>query len=355
MAGDVERDPGGPRVTRELLRALPKTDLHVHLDGSIRPETLLELADRYGRELPATDPDALAEHMHVRDARDLDDYLARFDITLSVLQQPDALERAAYELAADAAAENVRYMEVRYSPVLNTREGLTPTAVIEATLSGLGRAEREYDIRTGVIVCAMRHMEPERSIEMARAAVEFGDRGVVGFDLAGPESGYPPADHAAAFDLAAGAGLSITVHAGEAFGPASIRQAIQECHADRIGHGVRLFEDQALEELVRDRRIPLEVCYTSNLQTRATRAAGEHPVRRYYDAGLVVTINTDNRLMSRTTVTDELWRVHRTHDFSWAELHDLTLMGFRSAFLPEDEKVALTRRAEADLKRLSPG
>lgn len=328
-------------VTRERLHRLPKTDLHVHLDGSLRPTTMIELADDLGVELPAKTADGLARHMHVSDGRNLVDYLARFETTLALMQTAPALERIAFELAADAAEENVRYMEVRFCPYLNMRGGLAADEVLEAVLRGLRRAEAEHEVATGVIVCALRNLDPSVSVQMADAAVAFRGRGVVGFDLAGAEDGNPPVDHVAAFDLAADGNLPITIHAGEAFGPASIHQAVHRCHARRIGHGTRLFEDPELMEFVNDFRIPLEICLTSNVQTRAAGSLEDHPLRTYYDRGLVVTLNTDNRLMSGTTMTDEFLAAHEHLGFTWDELCDIATMGVCSAFLPHQERVAL--------------
>lgn len=339
-------------VSRDLLRRLPKTDLHVHLDGSLRPETLIALAREYHQPLPTDDPESLREHMYVRDARDLVDYLTRFDITLSVLQTADALDRVAYELADDAARENVRYMEVRYSPVLNTREGLTLHEVVEASLRGLNRAAKDFAIRANVIICALRQMSPQTSVELAHVAADFKDRGVVAFDLAGPEYDHPPKKHAEAFRVAAHANLGITVHAGEAFGAASIRQALHDCGADRIGHGTRLYEDTELMRYVNDFRIPLEVCLTSNVQTRVVDSLATHPAKRYLVEGLVVTLNSDNRLMSGTTVTDELAHAHEHLGFGWTELAAIARMGFESAFLPWPEKREMLETVDREIARL---
>jgi adenosine deaminase len=337
------------QITRELLHRLPKADLHVHLDGSLRAATMLELADAAGVALPVADAPALAEYMHVRQGRDLVDYLARFDVTLALMQTEAAIERIAFELAQDAAAENVRYMEVRFCPALNMRGGLSGEAVVEAALSGLRRAEPDHDIETAVIVCGLRNLPVQTSIEMAELAVTFRDRGVVAFDLAGAERGHPPIDHQPAFQIAADANMAITIHAGEAFGPASIHQAIHSCNARRIGHGTRLFEDPDLMRFVNDFRIPLEICLTSNVQTRAAASLGEHPLRMFYDVGLVVTINTDNRLMSATTVTDEYLRAHEALGFGWDELCDITVMGFESAFLSYQDRAALVAAVKQEL------
>lgn len=339
------------RVTRERLARLPKTDLHVHLDGSLRPTTLIELAEERDVKLPTRDPDALVDYMHVQDARDLVDYLERFDITLSVMQDAEALERIAFELAEDAAAENVRYMEVRFSPVLNVQNGLTLEEAVAAPLRGLRRAEKEYGIRTGIIICGIRNMSPHTSMDLADLTVQFKRDGVVAFDLAGAEYNNPAKMHREAFYRVGNANIAATIHAGEAYGPESIHQALHYCNANRIGHGTRLFEDPELMQYVNDFRIPIEICITSNVQTRAVESFEKHPVRLYYDEGLVVTLNTDNRLMSATTVTDEYWRAHEHLGFSWDELVRISLYGFESAFLSHKEKQALLLpgiRAEID-------
>ena len=339
-------------VTRDRLLALPKAELHVHLDGSLRPETMLELANERGAPLPASEPEALAHAMRASRSSNLAEYLEKFAVTLSLMQTPEALERAALELAEDAACENVRYLEVRYSPVLHTTEGMTLEEAVEAPLRGLARAEAELDILTGVIVCGIRSLPPRVSVELAELAVAFKDRGVVAFDLAGREAGHPARDHAEAFHFAARHNLPVTVHAGEGDGAGSIAQAVHDCHARRIGHGTRLLEDPALEAFVNDFRIPLEVCLTSNVQTRVTPTFGVHPLRRYFDAGLVVTLSTDNRLISGTTLTDEYWLAHQHLGFTWEELTEVSLLGFQAAFLPYQAKLGLLERVEGEVGAL---
>lgn len=347
MAPDV---PG--MVTRERLRALPKAELHVHLDGSLRPSTMLELAREQGMTLPASDPSALAEAMRAADSRNLVEYLEKFAVTLSLMQTPEVLERTAYELAEDSARESVRYLEVRYSPVLHSEQGMSLEEAVEAPLRGLARAEAELGIRTGLIVCGIRSFEPSVSLRLAELAVAFKEDGVVAFDLAGAEAGNPAGNHREAFQLAADHNLAVTVHAGEADGPASIAQALHHCHARRIGHGTRLLEDPALEAFVNDFRIPLEVCLTSNVQTRVVPTLQAHPFRRYFDAGLVVTLNTDNRLVSGTTLTDEYWRAHQQLGLGWDELVEVALLGFQAAFLPYQAKVGLLEEVEEEIRTL---
>ena len=336
-------------ITRTLLERLPKAELHCHLDGSLRPQTMLELARDYGVAMPADDEEQLREHMVVRDARNLEDYLARFETTLSVMQTAEALERIAYELAEDASREGVRYLEVRYAPVLNVRGGLSLGESVEAPLRGLARAERDHGIVGRVIVCSLRNLSPEVSLELAQLAVAYRRSGVVGFDLAGGEAGNPASRHAAAFRHAHENDLPCTCHAGEGDGPGSVREAVHACCAQRIGHGTRLIEDESLTDYVNDRRIALEICLTSNVQTRAAASYEAHPLRRYFDRGLNVVLNTDNRLMSGTTLVDEYAHAARELDFSFEELARVALNGFESAFLPAAERAALVERARIDI------
>lgn len=343
---------GDPDATDARLHRLPKPELHVHLDGSLRPATMAELARERDATLPTYDAPALAEHMLVSDAHSLEEYLSRFVLTLSVMQDAPALERIAYELAADHAAENVRYVEVRFCPALNTAGGLSPDQVMDAVLAGLARAGKECAIRTGVIVCALRTLEPGISVEMAELAVAYRNRGVVAFDLAGAEAGNPVHDHLAAFRVAREAGLPRTVHAGEGFGAPSIHEAVHLAGAARIGHGTRLFEDPELEDLVRAHAIPLEVCITSNVQTGVAPTYGQHPVRRYRAEGIPVVLCTDNRLMSGVSLTDE-YRHARDHlGFTWADLVQVARTGFASAFLADDEKGRLLADFEAGVAEL---
>lgn len=323
------------------LRELPKAELHCHLDGSVRPDTLLELAREYRVPMPADTPEELARAMRADDARSLEDYLRLFDTTVSVMQTAEALERIAYELAEDAAEDGVRYIEVRNAPILNVVKGLTLVESVEAPLRGLRRAERDFGITARFIVIALRHFSAEHSLEMARLAVEFKNDGVVAFDLAGGEKGNPASMHAAAFRYARENNLAVTVHAGEGDGPESIRQAVHTCGANRIGHGTRLIEDPELTQYVNDRRIALEICLTSNIQTRVADSYAAHPFREYFDRGLNVTLNTDNRLMSATTLTAEYVYAAEHLDFTMDELAGIALNGFESAFLPWEDRLML--------------
>jgi adenosine deaminase len=334
---------------RELLRRLPKAELHCHLDGSLRPETMLELAREKGVSMPAPDAESLREYMTVRDARNLEEYLERFAVTLSVMQSEQALERVAYELAEDAANDGVRYLEVRYAPVLNVREGLSLEQAVEAPLRGLARAEQELGVIGRVIVTAIRNMSPGVSQELAELAVAYRHRGVVGFDLAGGEAGHPARAHARAFEYARCHDLSCTCHAGEGDGADSVRQAVHVCGADRLGHATRLIEDTSLTDYCNDHRIPLEICLTSNVQTRVAPSYAMHPFREYFDRGLNVVLNTDNRLMSGVTLTDEYVHAAQSLAFSFDELSRVALNGFESCFLPYEERMTLVARAQAEI------
>jgi adenosine deaminase len=336
-------------LTRELIGRLPKAELHVHLDGSLRPETMIDLAREARVPLPAYEPEPLRRFMLVDDAANLQDFLDRFDFTIPLLQTPDAIERAAYEMVEDAARDNVRYLEVRYCPHLSQRDGMTLDAVMEAELRGLERGERDFGCVARVINCSLRHYDPALSVEMAECSVRFRDRGVVAFDLAGGEAGRPAGNHRAAFDIAAKGLLGITVHAGEAAGAESVADAIHSCHANRIGHGTRLFENPDLQAYVRDRQILIETNITSNVQTRAVRRASEHPVRAYYDAGLNVTLCTDGWLMVGVSLSDEYWLAHTDLGFSRADIDQLILNGFAGAFLPWPERLELLSRVRAEL------
>ncbi len=337
-------------LTRERIGRMPKAELHVHLDGSLRPETMIDLARDAKVSLPSNDPVLLRRHMLVSDARNLEDYLTRFDITVALLQTAEAIERVSYEMVEDGARDNLRYMEVRYCPHLSVHGGLSMDQVVEAQHRGFARGELDFGIRTGIINCSLRHYDPHRSVEIAEHSVRCKKFGVVGFDLAGGEAGRPAGVHSEAFDVALAGNLGITVHAGEAAGAGSVADAIRRCHAMRLGHGTRIFEDPELQAFVRDRQILVETNITSNLQTHAVATAAEHPVRRYYDAGLAVTLCTDSWLMSGVSLTDEYWLAHRSLGFTQEEIHRMILNAFAAAFLPWPERQALLAGVARELE-----
>jgi adenosine deaminase len=337
-----------------LFQKLPKTDLHVHLDGSMRLETVLELAREQKVELPASDVEGLRQAMHIgQNTGSLVEYLKAFDITLKVLQTKEGLYRAAYELAEDAAAENVRYMEIRYSPMLHTRRGLRLTQIVETVLKATDDAAASFGIASRLILCGIRNISPASSLEMAELVVAYKNRGVVGFDLAGAESDYPPKDHQDAFALVRRNNINVTIHAGEAYGPTSVAQAIHVCGAHRIGHGCRLREDGDLLHYVVDHRIPLECCPSSNVQTGAVKSLESHPIRLYYNLGARVTVNTDNRLITDTSVSQELYHLHKEMRFSLQDVKQIIMNGFKSAFMPFHEKRRYLEKIGSELARFA--
>jgi adenosine deaminase len=341
-----------PPPDADLLRRLPKAELHCHLDGSLRPATLLALAAEQGQSMPADSAEALGRWMRVDDAQRLEDYLARFEVTLSVMQDAASIERVAFELVADAAADGVRYLEVRYCPALSTRRGLSTGDVMAAWLAGQRRAEAATGTVARAIVCALRSLPAPHAQEMAETAVAFRRHGVVAFDLAGAEAGFPATLHADACAHARRHDLALTVHAGEGAGADSIRDAVHACGAHRIGHGTRLFEDPSLRDFVRDRRIALEVCPTSNVQTRVAASIAAHPVGDYLRDDVVVTVNTDNRLMSGVSLTDEYRSVAEAFGLDLRRLGDLSLAAIDHAFLPWPERRRLRAAMAADIDAL---
>jgi adenosine deaminase len=343
-------------IPLETLRAAPKVLLHDHLDGGLRPETIVELAreQRYGA-LPTADPAELRRWFHASAASgSLALYLRGFAHTIGVMQTDDAIERAAYECGEDLARDGVVYAESRYAPVFSTARGLSLQQVVAAAARGFARAEARHGITVRQIVCAMR--DRTDSLEMARLAIANRDKGVVGFDIAGEEAGHPAKEHLEAFQLCRRENFSITIHAGEGYGPRSIWQAIQVCGAHRIGHGVRLIEDMTVEgsgsaervtglgplaTYVRDKRIPLELCPSSNVDTGAAASLAAHPIRHFLAQRFRVTVNTDNRLMSDVTLSDEFRRLAEVLPLTLGDVEKLSINAMKSAFVGYDERLAI--------------
>ncbi|WP_112469762.1 adenosine deaminase [Streptomyces triticisoli] len=342
-----------PRVDTDTLRRLPKAVLHDHLDGGLRPATVVELADAVGHTLPTTDPDELAAWFYdAANSGDLVRYIATFEHTLAVMQTREGLLRTAEEYVLDLAGDGVVYGEVRYAPELMVRGGLTLNEVVETVQEGLAAgmakaAAAGTPVKVGTLLCGMRMFD--RSREIAGLAVAHRDAGVVGFDIAGAEDGFPPADHLAAFEHLRHENVPFTIHAGEAHGLPSIHQALQVCGAQRIGHGVRITDDIVDGKLgrlagwVRDRRIALEMCPTSNLQTGAAASIAGHPITTLKDLGFRVTLNTDNRLVSGTTMTREMSLLVEHAGWTVEDLRTVTVNAVKSAFIPFDERGALLR------------
>ncbi len=334
-----------PVPSRELVARVPKVLLHEHLDGGLRPQTVLDLARDQGYdELPESEPEALAKwFFEGADRGSLPQYLEGFRHTCAVMQTKEALERVAYEFCEDLAAENIVYAEARFAPHLHTLDGLGLDAVMLAVLRGLRRGSKDFNIGTGLIVCALRNQPRDLSLQLVELALAYREQGCVGFDLAGEEAGHPAKDHLDAFQLAKRMNFAITIHAGESFGPESIWQALQYCGAHRIGHGTRLIEDLViydgkiikvglLAQYILDHRIPLEICLSSNLHTGAVATLDEHPFPLFHELGFRLTLNSDNRLMSSTTLTDEYMLAVDKFGCRLDDLETLSINGMKSAF-----------------------
>lgn len=348
------------KLEKATLKALPKVLLHEHLDGVLRPKTVIELADRVKYSgLPTRDADALGKWFHQgANQGSLAKYLEGFAHTIAVMQTEEALERVAYEQGEDLSKDGVVYFETRFAPVFHTEKGLTHQQVVSAVLKGLARGRQDFGIQSGLIICAMRNMNV--SLEMAELAVDFRSRGVVGFDLAGEEGGFPPKKHVDAFHYIQRENFNITIHAGEGFGKESIWQAIQYCGAHRIGHGTRLIDDIAiadgkavklgdLAQYVLDKRIPLEICLISNVHTGAAPSLEQHPFKILYQEKFRVTLNTDNRLMSDTSMTREFEAASETFGLTIDDFEKISINAMKSAFLPYGQ------RCDFIYKTLKPG
>jgi len=331
-------------MTPRWLRRIPKVELHVHLDGSLRPETFQDLAKGLPPERRFPSSVDLRKAVVPGANGTLEQYLTSFAYTIAVLQSAEALGRAVYELCEDAAKEHVEYIEIRFGPLLHTEEGLSPRDVVQAAVAGCERAREAFGIEAFLLLTALRNESTERSMEVAQLAAQFRGKGVVGFDLAGPERGFPPTTHRAAVELAHDAGVPVTLHAGEGCCPEHIKEAI-DLGAARIGHGVYLFKLPALERRVAELRIPLEVCPTSNLQVSGfIKGYGDHPLKRYFDLGIPITLNTDNRLMSQVDLTHEYVAVVRAFSLERDDVKRIVLAGVEAAFAPEPIKEKLRER-----------
>jgi adenosine deaminase len=340
------------KLDQPLLRSLPKVLLHEHLDGVLRPQTVIGLARDAGyTDLPQADAEQLAKWFtQGANQGSLGKYLEGFKHTIAVMQCEEAIERVAYEQAQDLSDDGVVYYETRFAPVFHTTKGLSHQQIVSAVLKGMARGRQDFGIQSGLIICAMRNMNV--SLEMAELAVDFRARGVVGFDLAGEEGGFPPKKHVDAFHYIQRENFNITIHAGEGFGKESIWQAIQYCGAHRIGHGTRLIDDIAisggravklgdLAQYVLDKRIPLEICLISNVHTGAAPSLEQHPFKVLYQEKFRVTLNTDNRLMSDTSMTKEFAAAATTFGLTIGDFEKITINAMKSAFLPYGQRCDL--------------
>jgi adenosine deaminase len=334
--------------------AIPKAELHLHLDGSVRPKTVLELAKQGGVALPTENLEKLTDFLEATDATaSLVEYIEYFQLPIAVLQNAPALERATYELCEDLKNDNVRYAEIRYGPWLHVEEGLSLTDVLRAVLSGWDAGRKAYGLEGGIIVTALRDMPPAQNLALAQVAGRYVNSGVVGFDLAGDEAGHPPILHEDAFRVARSLGLNITIHAGEAAGPESVRQAIA-MGAVRLGHGVRAQEDSDVIAMIQENGIELDMAPTSNAQTKAVRRLEDHPLKRFYEQGIKVTISTDSRTVSDITLTQEFQTVARVLGCSREQIWAMNLQALEGGFGDEVTRTRLRHEfldAEARLRQ----
>lgn len=346
------------RATAERIATLPKVALHEHLDGGVRPATVAEISAEIGHDLPVPSAELAGWFEEAASSGSLERYLETFVHTVAVMQRPQDLHRVAREAVLDLAADGVVYAELRWAPEQHQSGGLSVSDAVEAVQDGIDQgcalvAADGGSIVVGQLVTAMRHAD--RGVEIAATAVEYRDRGVFGFDIAGAEDGFPPILHLEAFEYLRRENAHFTIHAGEAFGLPSIWQAVQRCGADRLGHGVRIVDDidfaapggpslGRLAAYIRDRRIPLEMCPSSNLQTGAVAgmtSIADHPIGPLMELGFRVTVNSDNRLMSRTCLGREMTLLADAFGYSVGDLERLTVNAMKSAFLPFDERVAI--------------
>ncbi len=330
---------------------MPKVDLHCHLDGSVRTSTILDLAQRQNFELPADNVEELREYVRVPiDCRSLGDFLNRFETFYPLLKSAYALERVAYELCRDCSVENTKYLEVRFAPVLQKTEDFPVPEVVEAVLAGIKRGEEEFDIKCNLILCLYRGTSMDDSRQTLKAAVDYSGRGVCGIDVAGDETRFGLEDFKDYIKQAKDAGLSVTIHAGEAAGPESIKAALKY-GADRIGHGVALIKDKKLMDEVIKKEIPLEICLTSNVHTQVVRDYLSHPVRKFLSAGVKVILNTDDRGVSGIDLTYEYQKA-KDIGITYEELVRMDLDGIKFAFAPVSLKDKLKERFLKEIERL---
>ena len=338
-------------------QAMPKAELHLHLDGSVRPRTVLELAKHDGVPLPTDDSTKLQTFLEADErTASLVEYIAFFELPIAVLQTVPALERATYELCEDLSRDNVRYAEIRYGPWLHVQRGLSLTDVIRAVLSGWNKGGHDFGVDGGIIVTALRDMPPAQNISLAQVAGRFVGQGVIGFDLAGDEAGHPPILHEDAFRVARSVGLNITIHAGEAAGPESVRQALS-MGATRLGHGVRADEDPEVMATIKENGVQLDMAPTSNAHTKAVRRLEDHPLKRFHEQGIRVTVSTDSRTVSDITLTREYENAARLLGCSPEQLWAMNLQALDGGFADEVTRGRLRREflaAESDLQK-APG
>ncbi|MGK0552581.1 adenosine deaminase [Enterococcus faecalis] len=338
-------------MNEQLIQQLPKIELHCHLDGSIRPATLRKIAHEQGIQLPENEQQLRRQMIAPEKCLDLNDYLTRFQTVIACLQTKQALQAAAYDVIYQAATEAVAYIEVRFAPSLHTQKGLTLAEVVTAVLAGLKQGQADFQVKSNALLCGMRHEELQEIIQIVHLAHSFKTSGVAGFDLAGNEADYPPAQFEAALALAQQLSIPITLHAGECGCGQNVADAVH-LGATRIGHGIAVKDTPEYFPLLKDKHILLEMCPTSNLQTQTIKTSADYPLRQFMKAGLKVCINTDNRTVSNTTLTKEFLKLSQWHQLTYGEMKLLTQNAIDGAFLSEKEKSALTKLIEKSYQNI---
>lgn len=335
----------------ETIKEIPKAELHCHLDGSIPVGTLFKMVKKQESEFTIKDIDEFRKYVTISgECKSLKEYLYRFDYPIKVLQTKENLEAATMEILEAASSENVRYIELRFAPLFHLEKGLSPEEVVEAVLEGKKQGEEKYNIACGIILCAMRHMDCAKSTELVELANKFKDKGVVAVDLAGNEEDFPPELHKQAFELAKKYGIHITIHAGETGRSENIIKSIKELYAERIGHGTFAYKDKAVEEYLKVNAIPLEVCPTSNVQTKAVDSIKNHPLKRYIEEGLKITLNTDNRTVSKVTLSEEYVNVMEQADISFEQVIGIMRNTIEAGFCSKEVKDKILAEFESSVK-----
>ncbi len=342
-------------VSTEVLKKIPKVDLHCHLDGSVRTSTILELAKKQNVKLPTENVEELNKYVRVsKNCRSLTEFLNAFEFFYPLLQNPYAVEKIGYELCEDAASENIKYLEVRFAPFLQATENFKITDVVKICLQGLRQGSRDFKIGVGLILCCYRSIPKEANIETVELAKKYTDSGVVAMDLAGDETRYPTRSFAEPLNLAKKYKIPFTVHAGESAGCESIKEAV-ELGASRIGHGVHLIDDTKLMEEIKEKEIPLEMCITSNIQTHVVADFESHPIKKFYDNGVIITINTDDRSVSGIDLTNEYNVAVNRLGFDMSDLIKIIHNGINALFIPNKNKAELNKIFETEINAMKIG
>jgi len=336
---------------QEFIKTAPKAELHTHIDGGLRVKTIIEIAQKEGIAIPSYIESDLKEILtNDESCTSLIDYFKPFDTTISVMQSEEALERVMYEFLQDSAKDHIKYIEARFSPAFHLKRGLSLNQVMDAVIRGKKQAERDYNIKSNLIICSIRQLDVQTNKELAQLAVDYKNKGVTAFDMAGEEYGRPAKNHIPAFEIAIKNNLFRTVHAGEADGAHSIADSIHYLGAMRIGHGTHLYEDVDLLEYVKDRQIGLEVCLSSNIQTKSVSDLRKHPFKKYFDYNIPVTINTDSTLISGTDLSKEYLLAQELFNLDKSDIKKLILNSFEQAFLHYDEKQELIEKVKKELQ-----